>query len=99
MGFVHTRYMDQISLTDIAAYVGLSEQHLIRSFRSEIGVTPIDYLKRYRIGHAKALLEEGEKSVTDVASEVGFSTSSYFARVFRSQVGVSPSAYRKGERA
>jgi signal transduction histidine kinase/DNA-binding LacI/PurR family transcriptional regulator/AraC-like DNA-binding protein len=98
MAYVHTHYMEQISLTDLAAHVGLSEQHLIRSFRSEIGVTPIDYLKRYRIGQAKGLLEEGEKSVTDVASEVGFSTSSYFARVFRGQVGVSPSAYRKGER-
>jgi signal transduction histidine kinase/DNA-binding LacI/PurR family transcriptional regulator/DNA-binding response OmpR family regulator len=98
MAYVHAHYSEQVSLTDMAAYVGLSEQHLIRSFRSEIGVTPIDYLKRYRIGQAKALLEEGERSVTDVASEVGFSTSSYFARVFRSEVGVSPSAYRKGER-
>jgi signal transduction histidine kinase/DNA-binding response OmpR family regulator/ABC-type sugar transport system substrate-binding protein len=99
MGYVHTHYMEQVSLTDIAAYVGLSEQHLIRSFRSEIGVTPIDYLKRYRIGRAKALLEEGSKNVTEVAAEVGFSTSSYFARVFRGEVGVSPGAYRKGERA
>jgi signal transduction histidine kinase/DNA-binding response OmpR family regulator/ABC-type sugar transport system substrate-binding protein len=99
MAYVHTHYTEQISLTDIAAYVGLSEQHLIRSFRSEIGITPIDYLKRYRIGQAKALLEEGSKSVTEVAAEVGFSTSSYFARVFRGEVGVSPSVYRKGERA
>jgi DNA-binding response OmpR family regulator len=99
MAYVHTHYTEQVSLPDIAAHVGLSEQHLIRSFRNEIGVTPIDYLKRYRIGRAKMLLEEGDRSVTDVASEVGFSTSSYFARVFRSEVGVSPSAYRKGERA
>jgi signal transduction histidine kinase/DNA-binding LacI/PurR family transcriptional regulator/DNA-binding response OmpR family regulator len=99
MAYVHTHYAEQVSLEDIAAYVGLSKQHLIRSFRSEIGITPIDYLKRYRIGQAKALLKRGDKSVTEVASEVGFSTSSYFARVFRSEVGVSPSAYQKGERA
>jgi signal transduction histidine kinase/DNA-binding LacI/PurR family transcriptional regulator/AraC-like DNA-binding protein/DNA-binding LytR/AlgR family response regulator len=98
MAYVHTHYAEQVSLKDLAAYVGLSEQHLIRSFQREIGVTPIDYLKRYRIERAKALLEEGSRSVTEVAFEVGFSTSSYFARVFRREVGVSPSAYQKGER-
>ncbi len=98
MAYVHTHYAGQVSLKDLAAYVGLSEQHLIRSFQKEIGITPIDYLKRYRIERAKALLEEGSKSVTEVAFEVGFSTSSYFARVFRREVGVSPSAYQKGER-
>jgi signal transduction histidine kinase/AraC-like DNA-binding protein len=98
MAYVHTHYAGQVSLKDLAAYVGLSEQHLIRSFQKEIGVTPIDYLKRYRIERAKALLEEGSRSVTEVAFEVGFCTSSYFARVFRREVGVSPSAYQKGER-
>lgn len=98
MAYVHTHYAEQVSLKDIAAYVGLSEQHLIRSFRKESGITPIDYLKRYRIRQAKALLEAGDKSITEVALEVGFSDSSYFARVFRREVGVPPSAYRRGER-
>jgi AraC-like DNA-binding protein len=98
MAYVHARYAEQIRLKEIAAYVGLSEQHLIRSFRKEIGITPIEYLKRYRIKQAKTLLEEGNKNVTKVALEVGFSDSSYFARVFRREIGVSPSAYRRGER-
>jgi signal transduction histidine kinase/AraC-like DNA-binding protein/ABC-type sugar transport system substrate-binding protein len=98
MAYVHTHYAEQVSLKEIATHVGLSEQHLIRSFRKEIGITPIDYLKRYRIRKAKALLELGNQSITEVALEVGFSDSSYFARVFRGEVGVSPSAYRRGER-
>jgi signal transduction histidine kinase/DNA-binding response OmpR family regulator len=98
MAYVHTHFAEQISLAEIAAHVGLSEQHLIRCFRKEVGITPIDYLKRYRIRQAKTLLEAGEKSITEVALEVGFSDGSYFARVFRGEVGVSPSAYRKGER-
>ncbi len=97
MAYIHARQADQIGLKDIADHVGLSQQHLIRSFRKETGVTPIDYLKRCRIRQAKALLEAGGKSITEVAMEVGFSSSSYFARVFRSEVGVSPSAYRRGE--
>jgi YesN/AraC family two-component response regulator len=98
MAYVHVHYAEQVPLKDIAAYVGLSEQHLIRSFRKEIGITPIDYLKRYRIRQAKALLEASDKTVTQVALEVGFTDSSYFARVFRREAGVSPSAYRRGER-
>ena len=98
MAYVHTHHPERVSLKEIAAYVGLSEQHLIRCFRKEIGITPIEYLKRYRIRQAKALLETGDKSITEVALEVGFSDSSYFARVFRREVGVSPSGYRRGER-
>lgn len=98
MAYVHTHYAEQVRLNEIAAYVGLSEQHLIRSFRKEIGITPIEYLKRYRIKQAKTLLEEGNESITKIALEVGFSDSGYFARVFRRETGMSPSAYRRGER-
>jgi AraC-like DNA-binding protein len=96
MAYVHAHYAEQVSLKEMAAHVGLSEQHLIRSFRKESGVTPINYLKRYRIRQAKALLEAGDKSITEVALEVGFSNSSYFARVFRRETGMSPSVYQRG---
>lgn len=98
MAYVHTHYAEPISSRDIAAHVGFSEQHLSRCFRRELGITPGEYLKRYRIRQAKALLEAGDKSVTEVALEVGFSGSSYFARVFRAEVGVSPGAYRRRPR-
>jgi AraC-like DNA-binding protein len=98
MAYIHAHYSESISLKDVSAYVGLSDQHLIRSFRGELGITPIDYLRRYRIEQAKVLLKEGEKNITEIASAVGFSTSSYFARVFRREVGMSPSAYQKGKR-
>jgi YesN/AraC family two-component response regulator len=99
LAFIHEHYAESISRGDVAAYVSLSERHLTRCFRQEMGVTPITYLTRYRVRQAKSLLEAGDKSVTQVALEVGFSDSHYFARVFRSTVGVSPSAYRRGERA
>jgi AraC-like DNA-binding protein len=73
--------------------VGLSERHLTRCFRQEVGLTPITYLNRYRVKQAKAMLDSGEKSITEVAMEVGFSNNSYFTRVFRDEVGVSPRAY------
>jgi AraC-like DNA-binding protein len=56
------------------------------------------YLNRYRVRQAKSLLEAGHLSITDVALAVGFSSSTYFARVFRQEVGISPSAYQHGTR-
>jgi len=54
------------------------------------------YLNRYRLRRARALLEASDKSITEVALAVGFSSSSYFARVFREEMGVSPRAYLAG---
>jgi YesN/AraC family two-component response regulator len=99
MGYIHEHYAEPISRDDVARHVGFSVRHLTRCFRQEVGVTPITYLNRYRVRQAKELLKAGEKSITEIALEVGFSSSGYFARVFRQEVGVSPSAYRRGEQA
>lgn len=99
MAYIHEHYTDPIALEDVASSVGLSERHLARSFRRETEMTVIQYLTRYRIQQARVLLEKGDLPVTQVALEVGFSDSHYFARVFRREVGVSPSAYQQGARA
>jgi signal transduction histidine kinase/DNA-binding response OmpR family regulator len=99
MGYIHEHYAEPISRDDVARHVGFSVRHLTRCFRQEVGVTPITYLNRYRVRQAKGLLKAREKSITEIALEVGFSSSGYFARVFRQEMGVSPSAYRQGEQA
>jgi signal transduction histidine kinase/DNA-binding response OmpR family regulator/ABC-type sugar transport system substrate-binding protein len=98
LAYMHEHYAEPVSRGEVAAYVGLSQGHLTRSFREEMGVTPVSYLNRYRVRQAKALLEAGEMSIAEVALEVGFSDSQYFARVFRREAGTSPSAYRRGTR-
>ncbi|MBN1811127.1 MAG: substrate-binding domain-containing protein [Anaerolineae bacterium] len=98
MAFIHAHYAESISRADVAFDVGVSERHLARCFSKETGLTVSAYLNRYRIREAKRLLEAGDKSVTEVALEVGFSSSSYFGHVFRQETGMSPGAYRRGER-
>ena len=93
MAYIHSFYAEPISRSDVAAHVGLSERHLTRCFHQEVGLTPITYLNRYRVKRAKALLDAGQKGITEIAVEVGFSSSSYFTRVFRDEVGVSPRDY------
>ena len=64
-----------------------------------MGITPVAYVNRYRIRQARALLEDTDRNITEVALKVGFSNSSYFGRVFRREEGVSPTAFRRGERS
>lgn len=98
MAYIYEHYAEPISRTDVASYVGLSNDHLGRCFRQETGMTLISYLNRYRVHQAKMLLKAGNQSITEIAMAVGFSDSQYFARVFRREVGISPSAYLRGER-
>jgi transcriptional regulator GlxA family with amidase domain len=98
MAYIHEHYAEPISREDLAQHLAVNERYLTRCFRQETGVTPIDYLLRHRIRQARALLEQGHLSVTDVAMATGFSDSSYFGRVFQREVGIAPSAYKRGLR-
>ena len=98
MAYIHAHYAEPVSLKDVACHISLSERHLTRCFRREMGITLMNYLSRYRVRQAKALLEAGDKNITNVAMAVGFSDSHYFGRVFRREVGVSPGAYQRGRR-
>ena len=93
MAYIHLNYSQNISRTDLADHVGVSEGHLARSFRREMGISPMAYLNRYRIDQAKTLLINENLTIVEVASAVGFSDSSYFSRVFKRQVGMSPRKY------
>jgi signal transduction histidine kinase/DNA-binding response OmpR family regulator/ABC-type sugar transport system substrate-binding protein len=98
MAFIHAHYAESVSRADIAFKVGVSERHLARCFRKEMDMTANTYLNRYRVRQAKLLLKAGNRSITEIALEVGFSNSGYFSRVFRQETGVTPSAYQRGKR-
>ncbi len=95
MAYVDKHYRETISLKNVAHGVGISKEYLARCFHQEMGITLVIYLNRYRVNRAKTLLEQGGHSLTEVALEVGFSSSTYFSRVFRQEVGISPSEYER----
>jgi|GEM_PF-431494 len=65
-----------------------------KRFLTEVGWTPIEYRTRRRIQRAKAMLRENRLTITDIALELGFRTSQYFATVFKKATGISPRQYR-----
>ncbi len=99
MAYIHEHYAEPISREEMAAHVGVSARHLTRCFQQEIGLSPITYLNRYRIKKAKQLLDCSEMSITEIATEVGFSSSNYFADAFRREVGMAPRDYQRRNHA
>ena len=87
-----------INLEDAAAQAGISPFHFLRLFSDVLGVTPHQYLVRSRLRHAARLLADHEKSVTDVAYDVGFADLSNFVRTFHRAAGVSPLRFRQASR-
>ncbi len=97
MAYIHEHFADPISRKEIAQYVSISEDHLTFCFRQETGATPIDYLQRFRVSEAKHLLKDTDRTITEIALDVGFSDSGYFSRIFRRSTGKSPEAFRRSD--
>ena len=87
-----------IDLEDAAAQADISAFHFLRLFSGVLGVTPHQYLVRSRLRHAARLLADDERSVTDVAYDVGFGDLSNFVRTFHRAAGVSPRRFREASR-
>ncbi len=85
----------RISLAELAGAAGISRFHFARTFKREVGVSPVAYLERLRIERAKKLIFAGDISLADVAYAVGFSDQSHFTRRFRRHVGRTPAAYAR----
>lgn len=87
-----------LTLDRVASKAALSPFHFLRLFTRVVGVTPHQYLVRSRLRHAARLLVERDRSITDIAYEVGFADLSNFTRTFRRAAGVSPREFRHAAR-
>jgi AraC family transcriptional regulator len=89
---------ESVDLETTARQAGLSPFHFLRMFGAILGVTPHQYLVRSRLRRAARLLAEEERSVSDVALDVGFGDLSNFVRTFHRAAGVSPRQFRQAAR-
>ena len=84
-----------LRLDDLAQVAGMSRFHFARLFRSDMGISPHQYLIGQRLQKAKALLRLDAGTVGEVAIETGFANGTSFARAFRRRVGVSPQEWKR----
>jgi AraC-like DNA-binding protein len=90
------RLGNAISVTELAEASGLSESHFRQRFHQEMGISPSDFIARRRVQKAKGLLKSSELSITEIAFQLGFQSSPYFAAVFKKLTGQTPSQFREG---
>lgn len=94
LSFIHENYMNPIQLKEIADSASVSEGECCRCFREMVRESPGQYLLSYRVTRAMDLLNESERSVTEVAAETGFCDASHFIQYFRRKTGMTPREYR-----
>lgn len=82
--------VEDFAMYELAAVAQLSASRFHERFLQEVGFTPAEYRSPLRVTRAKRLLREGKRSVTDIAFDLGFSSSQYFATVFRNHSGLTP---------
>lgn len=93
--WIHAHSHQSLELEQVAQQAGLSPFHFLRLFSRVIGVTPHQYLVRSRLARAARSLAQDERTVTDIALDVGFADLSNFVRTFGRAAGISPNAFRK----
>ena len=87
-----------ITLEELASVAGLSERSFTRQFKIITQDTPIGYLMKIRLEHAKDYLENTSLSISEIAFKCGFTDSNYFTKFFKTQCHISPRQWRKNSR-
>ncbi len=88
-------YGQNLSLEAIGAHIGYSPNHFQKFFTEVMGISPQKYLEGIRIKQAKYLLAQNEKALSEIALECGFSSQSYFSKVFKKHVLMTPGEFRE----
>lgn len=98
VAYIEEHLGEEISLRQLAAIANLSRYHFSRRFHLQYGMPPHRYLVSVRMKRAALLLQTTALNVTEVAIEVGYSSTGNFIRHFRDQFGTTPLAYRRRPR-
>jgi len=93
--WLFANFREDVRFASLAAQVGMSPRNFNRRFRAAVGDTPLDYLHRLRVGHARLLLESEFQSIHEVCHAVGYEDLTFFRRLFKRFAGVPPQAYRQ----
>lgn len=83
------------TLDALANHAGLSRTSLAERFRESMGNTPLNYLRTVRMQKAMAALSESERSLEQIAQEVGYTDAFSFSKVFKRTVGLAPRDFRR----
>lgn len=84
---------DKLAVDDFARHLGMSRTAYYNKMKDLTGLSPIEFIRQLRIKKALQLIDNGERSISEVAYKTGFNDPKYFSRCFKSEIGISPSVY------
>jgi len=87
-----------LTVSDLHRHAGVSQAHLSRTFRRYLGISPSQHLNQVRLQLAALELARSNRAVLDIGFGLGFSSPSYFYRLFARAYGLPPAAYRRRHR-
>lgn len=95
ISYIGTHYYESPTLSQIAEKVNLSEGYLSRLFHKQLGISYSEYIGNVKIEHAQTLLLKTNKSVMDIAIEIGYCNGDYLSAKFKKNTGMTPTEFRK----
>ncbi|ADZ82760.1 helix-turn-helix domain-containing protein [Cellulosilyticum lentocellum] len=93
--YLHNNYKQKITIPDLSRHFHVNRTTLSDRFYEATGETIITYLNKHRINLSAIFLRESTLSISDIADEVGFNDTAYFAKLFRKYMHHTPSGYRQ----
>lgn len=93
--YVYRHRQEMVSMGDMASLCHLSPSYFSKLFLREVGENFNEFCKRKKVTWAKELLRGTSMSISEISSELGFTDSSYFIKIFRQMEGITPLAYRR----
>lgn len=95
VGYIQQNYYKKITLNDIALSGNVCRSNCCKIFQMFLNRSPIAYLTEYRLEKSIEMLNNSSYSITEIALQCGFNSSSYFTEIFNRNIGCTPSQYRK----
>lgn len=94
ISLLETSYTESdISIEKISKILGVSRVHLHRKIKEISGLSPIDFLRNFRLSKAVELLKTSNHSISEIAYSIGFSSPTYFSKCFKDMFNMTPSEY------
>ena len=91
--YIDEHLRDEISLEEISKTVDMNREYFCRFFKKAIDMTFVDYTNLTRVHRAVELLISSQTSISEISEDLGFSSVSYFSRVFKNTTHETPTAY------